>query len=165
MTINLNIMNVEAAVAKRIDKTWMQNYNTQARADLVALDDADLQRAYKRFSGYLNDRTEPEKAKIAALYAELLRREYQHRFAQEEAERQAWTALERTGVWPGTDNLPVPKVGERVKRMYPALFGLGMLITGRVYRAKVGLRVRLDAGQPIAGAKTVGLDRGWRIAG
>ena len=154
---------IESAVTKRIARTWMVGYDTTERADLAALGDGQLSNAYRRFHGALNNRTEQEKAEIAALYAELMRRHYRRQAAEDEQAKQAWATVEAAGVWPNSAR-PVPQVGAKVWKVFPALFGMALKVNGRVFRAKVGLRVRLDAGQPIAGAKTVDLDSGWRIA-
>jgi len=154
---------IEKAVAKRIARTWMAPYDTTERADLAAMGDSALTLAYRRFKGPINDRSKSELAEIAALFAELTRRHCRRKAAQEEQARQAWAQAEAAGCWPNSE-IPIPAVGAKVSKIYPGLFGIPMRIHGRVYRAKVGLRVRLDAGQPIAGAKTVDLDRGWRTA-
>ena len=153
---------IEKAVAKRISGTWMAPYDTTPRADLTAMCDSALTLAYRRFKGPINDRSQAELAEIAALFAELTRRHLLRKAVAEAQLKAAWTELEEAGSWP--NGTPVPPVGAKVWRIYPGLFGMGIRVTGRVFRARVGLRVRLDAGQPIAGAKTVDLDRGWRAS-
>ncbi len=154
-------MNLEATIAKRIAKTWMARYDTTEQPELAAMGDTALTLAYRRFKGPINDRPESELAEIAALYAELLRRQLRRQAAVEEQARQTWAQAIAAGVWPNTTK-PIPQVGIRVWRVFPGLFGMGLRVSGRVYQAKVGLRVRLDPGQPIAGAKTVDLSPAWK---
>lgn len=154
-------MNLEATIAKRIAKTWMAVYDTTEQPRLAAMGDSALTLAYRRFKGPINDRPEAELAEIAALYAELLRRHIRRQAAADDTARHAWAQALAAGVWPNTTQ-PIPQVGTQVWRVFPGLFGMGLRVSGRVYQAKVGLRVRLDPGQPIAGAKTIDLSPAWK---
>lgn len=154
---------VEKAVARRVKGTWMQQYNTAPRADLVALGEGALEVAHKRVmrgEKYLNSFSDDEQAEIAAIWAERVRRQYRAKLAREHEAQAAFAAVEQSGQWP--DGSPLPRVGQVVNRLYPGLFGMPFSVSGTVYRAKGGLRVRINPGQAVSGAKTVGLDRGWK---
>lgn len=155
---------IEAKVDKTLERNCRNCWNRDYPEDPKLADWSDEQLAAfrKQLPRDVGERSEQQKREGAAAYKEQYRRWSRAREEARWKRAEEWRALEQAGQWPS--GWPLPKAGDAVASVAAGWGGMPFRVTGRVLKpgADGWPRVRIDKGQPVAGAKTTLLTPGWK---